>query len=100
MSKYTQEIYHCDNCRVRLPTVANQMNIVTKNSDSNIGWSRLIVTVERYRDSHNNGAREAADLCQSCAHKLLLDAANRVQSGERLSKGVESSEMRCWEKVI
>jgi len=98
MARSTRTTYHCDDCGRELPTFKNALAIVTEKDGSNIGWSRLRVRIEHAHGSHNHGETEDAELCQSCAIKLLEDALRRVRSGERATKGSESIYQESWIK--
>lgn len=94
MSKNTKVEYFCEKCGKKLPTYSNHINIctpLTKEWDN--PWSRLHITIEHHHGFHNDGKTEQADLCQKCVIFLLADALKRVRSGERVSKGVDSSDM-------
>jgi hypothetical protein len=95
--KHTEVKYYCDLCSKELKTSSNELMIVTVKSDSNIGWERFRVTVERHHGSHNVGKHDPAELCQACALKLLRDAAKRVESGERASAGVRKPDAEMFE---
>lgn len=88
--------YHCDYCGKELPTFENSLNIHTSINESNIGWSRLHVKIQNHHGSHNDGKTNDADLCQSCAIKLLSDALEKVKNGVRASKGTESIYEEKW----
>lgn len=88
--------YNCDKCGNKLKTCNNSMDIVTSISEDTY-WSRLHVQVVHHHGMHNDGTRDQADLCKTCAIKLLTDAVNRIRKGERATAGTEDSEQNNWE---
>jgi hypothetical protein len=91
--KHTETKYHCDKCGKSLETWGNAVVIQTSLHEHSPSWSRLCVVIEHRHGVHNDGTTEHADLCQSCAVAILTDALERVQKGERMSAGVETSKM-------
>lgn len=97
MSRRETITYACEKCG---KTIAgpNNLNIVTSLSEDAY-WSRLHVGIIHHHGMYNDGTREPADLCQSCAVALLEDAAARVKRGERASAGTEGTDQRGWRRT-
>jgi len=91
----TVEKHYCDNCGKSLKHFDNSLEIVTSKQEDN-PWMRLHVKIERHSGVHNESEEQDADLCQKCAVRLLADAVRRVKAGERVSKGVKSTEQEGW----
>jgi hypothetical protein len=96
MATHTSEKYTCDNCGKSLRTSDNSLDIVTSLHEDN-PWSRLHVRIEHRHGFHNDSETDQADLCKKCAAKLLADALQRVNHGERATAGTESSDQGNWE---
>ena len=96
MARSTHVDYRCDDCGNGLPSSKNTLAIVTEKNSSSLGWSRLRVKIEHRYGSQSHGEMEDAELCQSCAIKLLEDALRRVKLGERATKGSESVYEGRW----
>lgn len=95
MGNYTTTTNYCDNCRKNLKSCRNNLNIVTFK-EKTFGWSRLCVKIEHQHGVNNDITIDPADLCPTCAIELLQDAVKRIQAGERVTKGIESSEQEGW----
>jgi hypothetical protein len=97
MAKHTIVIYTCEKCNKELKGYRGVLDIVTDLLGSLNYWSRLHVYIIHRHGVHNDAKEERAELCQDCTIALLKDALRRVQSGERATKGSESSYQKGWE---
>lgn len=88
--------YFCDKCGKKLSTSHNSLNIMTSLSESSL-WSRLHVKILHIHGVNNDSTQDQAELCKTCAIKLLVDAVNRMRKGERATEGTESSAQKNWE---
>lgn len=87
--------YVCDLCGKKLKYGDNRLNIRTPVREEN-PWSDLHVKIIHRHGYHNDVDQEDAELCKSCATKILGDAKKRVEKGERASAGTQGIEMERW----
>ena len=96
MAKNSIETYSCDKCGKRLKSYQNSLDIVTSLHEGSC-WSRLHVKILHRHGVHNDAEQEDADLCKSCAVKILSDALARVKRGERATAGAGAIEEQKWD---
>lgn len=94
--KLTRTEFYCDKCKTKLPSCNNSIDIRTSLSEDSL-WSRLHVIIQHKHGIHNNVTVDAAELCQECTLALLEDAISRIRTGERATKGTESSIQGNWD---
>jgi hypothetical protein len=95
MGKYTTTVYNCDKCNKRI-TYSSCLDIMTSLTEA-VCWSRLHVRIIRIHGIHNDANYDKAFLCKKCTMMLLKDALERVEKGERTTKGTEEIDEQGWD---
>lgn len=98
MGSSTETKYYCDKCHKDLKGYGgHHVNIRTRTLEMTSLWQQLHVQIFYAHGNNNDGDKKEADLCQRCAIEILKDALERVQAGERVTKGVQDSKQLDWE---
>lgn len=95
MAKNETVSYECDKCGKKLKGYNNALNIVTSLSEGGY-WSHLHVRILHRSGVHNDAKERDADLCKSCAVRMLTDAVARIRKGERCTAGAGEVKEQKW----